>query len=100
MGLDNHPPRVISMPRERRKPACNPCRTSKLACDHEQPVCSRCRAKNRASDCIYRSRPFQKVKGSARSGFASTPAQSPVQTPVQTPVGSVYVSESPIPSSE
>ncbi|KAL7769991.1 hypothetical protein ACKLNR_001375 [Fusarium oxysporum f. sp. zingiberi] len=44
--------------------------------------------------------PFQKVKGPARSGFASTPAQSPVQTPVQTPVGSVYVSESPIPSSE
>ncbi|TXC10338.1 hypothetical protein FocTR4_00004445 [Fusarium oxysporum f. sp. cubense] len=44
--------------------------------------------------------PFQKVKGPARSGFASTPAQSPVQTPVQAPVGSVYVSESPIPSSE
>ncbi|KAI9166387.1 hypothetical protein HJFPF1_02488 [Paramyrothecium foliicola] len=50
------------MPKQRRKPACDPCRSSKLACDHAQPVCSRCRVRNRASDCTYRLAPFKRIR--------------------------------------
>ncbi|KAF2655684.1 hypothetical protein K491DRAFT_410576 [Lophiostoma macrostomum CBS 122681] len=40
--------------------ACDPCRRSKLACDHVRPVCSRCRDRDRAPSCTYRPRPFKK----------------------------------------
>ncbi|KAF2138152.1 uncharacterized protein K452DRAFT_235039 [Aplosporella prunicola CBS 121167] len=40
--------------------ACDPCRLSKLACDHSRPVCSRCRDRDKAAACCYRSRPFKK----------------------------------------
>ncbi|KAF2719402.1 hypothetical protein K431DRAFT_321704 [Polychaeton citri CBS 116435] len=43
-----------------RLPACEPCRSSKLACDHTKPVCSRCRNAKQATQCIYRDRPFKK----------------------------------------
>ncbi|KAI5456826.1 hypothetical protein BGZ63DRAFT_396226 [Mariannaea sp. PMI_226] len=50
------------MPKQRRKPACDPCRKSKLACDHAQPVCSRCQARSRPGQCTYRQRPFKQTK--------------------------------------
>ena len=40
-------------------PACEPCRTSKQACDHAKP-CSRCRERGASSACLYRERPFKK----------------------------------------
>ncbi|KAG0645056.1 Quinic acid utilization activator [Hyphodiscus hymeniophilus] len=40
--------------------ACDPCRSSKLACDHALPVCARCHEKNRAGTCVYRARPFKR----------------------------------------
>lgn len=43
----------------RRLPACNPCRASKVSCDHARPVCQRCKEKNDAHACVYRSRPFK-----------------------------------------
>ena len=45
-----------------RLAACDPCRSSKLACDHVRPACSRCRESNRVSKCIYRERPFKRGK--------------------------------------
>lgn len=51
-----------TMPKQRRLPACEPCRTSKLACDHAQPVCARCLAKDQSAQCIYRDAPFKKAK--------------------------------------
>lgn len=43
-----------------RLAACEPCRSSKLACDHAQPVCSRCQERNRTDACKYRERPFKR----------------------------------------
>lgn len=40
-----------------RLAACDPCRTSKVSCDHAVP-CGRC--KESASDCTYRQRPFKR----------------------------------------
>lgn len=46
----------------RRLPACDPCRSSKLSCDHTKPVCSRCKTRDIVADCSYRERPFKKRK--------------------------------------
>lgn len=65
------------MPRQQRKAACDPCRTSKLACDHEKPTCSRCRARNREGECVYRLAPFKKAKDSqANASLHASPARS------------------------
>ncbi|KAI1456314.1 hypothetical protein F4805DRAFT_458962 [Annulohypoxylon moriforme] len=40
--------------------ACDPCRSSKLGCDHGRPVCSRCRDKKQPDACVYRLNPFKK----------------------------------------
>ncbi|KAF2020495.1 hypothetical protein BU24DRAFT_445707 [Aaosphaeria arxii CBS 175.79] len=44
----------------RRLPACDPCRSSKLSCDHTKPVCQRCAHRRIADQCSYRDRPFKK----------------------------------------
>ncbi|KAJ5986999.1 hypothetical protein N7451_011364 [Penicillium sp. IBT 35674x] len=44
-------------------PACDPCRSLKLRCDHEKPTCSRCRERGRVADCAYRPRPFKRPIG-------------------------------------
>ena len=47
----------------RRLAACDPCRSSKVACDHRRPVCTRCREGGRdRSKCTYRTTPFKKRK--------------------------------------
>jgi hypothetical protein len=60
-------------------PACEPCRTSKQACDHVKP-CSRCRERGSPSACLYRARPFKKRRlehaGQELLGFSNT--ESPV----------------------
>ncbi|CAD0039659.1 unnamed protein product, partial [Aureobasidium pullulans] len=43
-----------------REAACEPCRKSKLACDHVRPVCTRCQGANRAEACEYRISPFKR----------------------------------------
>lgn len=45
-----------------KKAACDPCRTSKLGCDHEQPICARCRKSRKPDACIYREKPFKRLK--------------------------------------
>jgi hypothetical protein len=52
-----------------RRAACDPCRRSKLACDHREPVCSRCASRGQPRLCVYRSRPFRR-----RHADASTPS--------------------------
>ncbi|KAH7084001.1 hypothetical protein FB567DRAFT_96175 [Paraphoma chrysanthemicola] len=51
-----------------RLPACEPCRSSKLSCDHVHPTCTRCKKRNTAGDCLYRARPFKKRKHQAELG--------------------------------
>lgn len=48
-----------------KKPACDPCRLAKVACDHKHPVCGRCVEYERPSLCVYRSRPFAKRRRQA-----------------------------------
>ncbi|CAH0005094.1 unnamed protein product [Clonostachys byssicola] len=89
-----------------RLPACDPCRASKLACDHVRPVCGRCRAKAQGSSCEYRQRPFKKTRRTIGGGpspqinkndqtvhrhrsetvsSSSTPVSGPLQKPNRYP---------------
>ncbi|KAM0451209.1 hypothetical protein ACHAPV_010055 [Trichoderma viride] len=38
-----------------RMQACDPCRTRKVACDHQQPVCRRCISRGQEDECVYTS---------------------------------------------
>ncbi|KAJ5900038.1 hypothetical protein N7495_004782 [Penicillium taxi] len=49
------------MKRTRRNgqlPSCEPCRKSKLRCDHESPVCGRCIRNKRDQLCVYHPAPL------------------------------------------
>ncbi|KAL4876373.1 hypothetical protein BJY04DRAFT_200083 [Aspergillus karnatakaensis] len=65
-----------------QQPSCEPCRTSKLRCDHTVPVCQRCVARQRADQCIYHPCPLTKPrenrqrKEQVRAKRKSTPADS------------------------
>lgn len=54
----------MAPPRGPRMPACEPCRQSKLSCDHGKPSCGRCLASSKANACFYRRRPFSRKTGS------------------------------------
>lgn len=43
-----------------RLAACEPCRLSKVSCDHAKPVCGRCVEAERTENCQYRERPFKR----------------------------------------
>lgn len=50
-----------TMPTKRRNGqlwSCEPCRKSKLRCDHTTPVCARCVRRNKADLCIYHPAPL------------------------------------------
>ncbi|KAJ8110966.1 hypothetical protein OPT61_g6327 [Boeremia exigua] len=44
----------MAPPKGPRRPACDPCRQSKLSCDRKKPSCGRCLASKRADGCVYR----------------------------------------------
>ncbi|KXJ90364.1 hypothetical protein Micbo1qcDRAFT_226266 [Microdochium bolleyi] len=69
-----------------RQAACDPCRTSKLACDHSRPVCTRCQARGRPSDCTYRATPFKRRRQSSRP---------PLETHTSTHSAHTHASSSP-----
>ncbi|KAL3493935.1 hypothetical protein BJX62DRAFT_234790 [Aspergillus germanicus] len=65
-----------------QQPSCEPCRTSKLRCDHTTPVCQRCVARNRAEQCVYHPCPLTKPRDmrqrkeqirAKRNSFAAEP---------------------------
>ena len=58
-----------------RQPACEPCRRSKLACDHARPSCSRCRRQKKGNACVYRASPFRR-----RQKLDLSPPCSPAHT--------------------
>ena len=68
----------------RRLPACDPCRSSKLSCDHTKPVCSRCRNRDMTDECSYRDRPFKKRK-------AQAPLENTRATPQSAPAASTFL---------
>ncbi|KAL2856532.1 putative Zn(II)2Cys6 transcription factor [Aspergillus pseudoustus] len=66
--------------------SCEPCRTSKLRCDHSTPVCQRCVARNRADQCVYHPCPLTKPrdtrqrKEQARTSRKRNPSTTKVAT--------------------
>ena len=55
-------PAVPAYRRNGKIPSCEPCRISKLRCDHERPTCRRCR--QRQKQCIYHPAPMTKSRSS------------------------------------
>lgn len=41
--------------------SCEPCRKSKLKCDHVVPACGRCVKRGRVSQCVYHPNPLSRV---------------------------------------
>ncbi|PKX89414.1 putative chromatin structure remodeling complex protein RSC3 [Aspergillus novofumigatus IBT 16806] len=55
------------MERKRRNgqlPSCEPCRKSKLGCDHTRPICNRCVRRGRTDECFYHPSPLTKPRQS------------------------------------
>lgn len=55
---------MSEMPTTRRNGqlwSCEPCRKSKLRCDHATPVCGRCIRRNRQHLCVYHPSPLTRV---------------------------------------
>jgi hypothetical protein len=46
--------------------SCEPCRISKIRCDHETPICGKCRARGVTSQCFYHPAPMTKPPGTPR----------------------------------
>ncbi|KAF2112247.1 hypothetical protein BDV96DRAFT_497984 [Lophiotrema nucula] len=63
-----------------RLAACEPCRSSKVACDHARPVCSRCIERDCASNCSYRTRPFKKRKHEEAASTEAAPSSQRDET--------------------
>jgi chromatin structure-remodeling complex subunit RSC3/30 len=82
-----------SIRRNGKPPACEPCRKSRLRCDHVHPSCGRCNRRRISEQCIYHPAPmtrsFAVSSQPSTARQASTPAlPSPVQSVarhIQTP---------------
>ncbi|KAH8699248.1 putative C6 transcription factor [Talaromyces proteolyticus] len=48
--------------------SCEPCRKSKLRCDHTRPVCDRCTARNMVQHCFYHPSPMTKRPAPGNTG--------------------------------
>ncbi|ORX97546.1 hypothetical protein BCR34DRAFT_165121 [Clohesyomyces aquaticus] len=55
------------MLRRNGKPrSCEPCRISKVKCDHTDPICRKCQARGMADRCFYHPNPMTKPPGTPR----------------------------------
>ncbi|CAK7231722.1 hypothetical protein SBRCBS47491_008027 [Sporothrix bragantina] len=72
-----------------RIPSCEPCRTSKLACDHGRPVCARCSRKGTPDLCVYRKDAFKRSTRARRS--APPVSAHATHTAHVSPVSSEYI---------
>ncbi|KAF2210472.1 hypothetical protein CERZMDRAFT_45575 [Cercospora zeae-maydis SCOH1-5] len=76
-----------------RLAACDPCRTSKVSCDHAKPVCGRCSRNDESDRCAYRDRPFKRrrtIRSSAPAAIAVT-TTPPVPIVTDSPSASTSV---------
>ncbi|UKZ91745.1 uncharacterized protein TrAFT101_006715 [Trichoderma asperellum] len=71
------PPVMLRRPNGRMQ-ACDPCRSRKVACDHQQPVCRRCISRGQEDECVYTSsmprKPLSLKRLSSRDPGASAGA--------------------------
>ena len=59
-----------------QQPSCEPCRTSKLRCDHAVPVCQRCIARQRTDQCIFHPCPLTKPRENRQRKIQSRPQRA------------------------
>ncbi|PLB51347.1 hypothetical protein P170DRAFT_356191 [Aspergillus steynii IBT 23096] len=99
-----------SVRRNGKPTSCEPCRLSKIRCDHARPTCNRCVQRKLTAKCFYHPAPLTRPRGSAKSRrqTQSTPSTarteqsldrqlpiSPAACPqLQTPGGSSGIVES------
>ncbi|KAJ1324380.1 chromatin structure-remodeling complex subunit RSC3/30 [Microdochium nivale] len=77
--------------------SCEPCRKSKLRCDHSVP-CSRCLRRRLADQCVFHPHPLTKNKAASEEILLATPASSSTATPA-TRTSSLTASSRAVPRS-
>lgn len=60
--------RSISTRRNGKPCSCEPCRISKIRCDHKTPVCDRCVVRQKENSCVYHPAPMTKPRDRLQSG--------------------------------
>ncbi|RHZ58701.1 hypothetical protein CDV55_105887 [Aspergillus turcosus] len=63
-------------------PSCEPCRISKLRCDHTKPICNRCVRRGKSDACVYHPAPLTKPRESKAAAIRE-PRQKPNHSPDQ-----------------
>lgn len=58
--------------------SCEPCRKSKLRCDHQFPTCARCARTSKSDQCIYRRSPTR-TSNSESATLTPTSTPQPIQ---------------------
>lgn len=65
-------PRSLVSTRRNGKPrSCEPCRISKVRCDHKSPVCDRCVARQKERSCIYHPAPMTRPRDGRKPALPS-----------------------------
>lgn len=67
---------VLRRRRNGTQQACEPCRKSKLRCDHSIPICGRCKRRKVVSECKYEPSPSK----SMRPDIGTSPSVSPARS--------------------
>jgi chromatin structure-remodeling complex subunit RSC3/30 len=64
--------------------SCEPCRRSKLRCDHSTPICKRCVRRGKSDACVYHPAPMTRSRYSEQvSSSSHTAASSDTSLPAQ-----------------
>ena len=61
--------------RNGKKPSCEPCRRSKLSCEHVRPICGRCRRRRAPDRCVYHPAPMTSGQRLSLSSTSEHPPQ-------------------------
>ncbi|KAJ9130756.1 C6 transcription [Pleurostoma richardsiae] len=69
--------------------SCEPCRRSKLRCDHTVPVCQRCIKRRRTDECVYHPHPLTQSPRHRSPAIPTPSASSATHDSPQAPVQSI-----------
>ncbi|KAJ6015273.1 hypothetical protein N7540_009864 [Penicillium herquei] len=72
--------------------SCEPCRNSKLRCDHQLPTCGRCARKKKSEQCVYR--PSIKAVDEFRTSNSTTVELNPQAVLDSAPLDPIWESRS------
>ena len=74
--------------RNGKKSSCEPCRKSKLSCDHIRPICGRCRRRRVPESCVYHPAPMTNGQRSSPSSTMASHSLEGEQNLHQVPTAS------------